>query len=416
MRKQLYGSLIVLAMLVPVMAAAQEPASTGQTQPQVISPFVDSDFDKDQPIKPGFIISVFVSTAEGPEDVSGTFQVDGSGAIIMKLAGRIQVQDLRPAQAAAAVAAAFKSFIKEPKVTVNIVSVPKPIVYLVGGVVRPGAVAINRGSTLGEVLALIGFGPDADLSRVRVTRREGESRVTKVYDLNKWLRPNPGQDPDETQNPVLDERDIILVPLKNSPATGQVSVEGDISKPGIVPLRYGVGNRIREVLALSGGLNPTATYSVTIRRSGQPTPISIDYPKAEAGDPQHKIELRPDDVVFVSRLGEEQFISVNGAFARPGRQPIRNSKTLTEAIDDAGGVLLNAREKEGRIFRTGPLGDPTRTQVIPFDYKQLREGKIPDIALQPGDAVDIPNGQPKERFNLLQWVPTVISALFLFRR
>jgi polysaccharide export outer membrane protein len=406
----------VSLLIAAASVRAQEQNPPGQNQPVITSPFVDSDFDKNQPIKPGFALSVFVNTTEGPEEASGNFVVDGSGAIVMKLIGRIEVQDLRPAQAAAKIATEFKKFIKDPKVTVNIIAVPKAIVYLAGAVTKPGPVAINRGNTLAEVISLVGFAPEADLSKVRVIRRDGDKRSDKSYDLNRWLRPNGSDAPDESQNPELTERDIIIIPPKNSPPVGVISVEGDVQRTGVVPLRYGVGNRVREVLSASGGINPTATYSVVVRRMGQAEPITIDWQKAEAGDPQHDIELKPDDVVYVTRISDAQFINVNGGFARPGKQIIRGSKTLTEAIGDAGGLLLNAKQSEGKIFRTGILGDPGRTEVISFDYKKIREGKVPDVALMPGDTVDIPNGEPKERFNWLQWLPSLLTAFYFLRQ
>src|SRR5688572_3703060 len=176
---------------------AQEPQlPAGQAGPALTY----SGFDKNQGIKPGFVVSVAVSTAAGPEtEVSGVFPVDGSGAIVLKLAGRVELAGLTPAQAGAKIAAALKSFLKEPTVLVSTIAVPKPVIQLGGAISRTGAVSIEPGSTLGDVLIITGYTADADLSRVRVTRFGESGRTESEFDLNRWLRPAAGEVPDASQ-------------------------------------------------------------------------------------------------------------------------------------------------------------------------------------------------------------------------
>src|SRR6266568_4551721 len=52
----------------------------------------DTSFDPNQPIRAGFTVSVSVSSKAGPEpDLTGVFPVDASGAILLKLVGRVEV-------------------------------------------------------------------------------------------------------------------------------------------------------------------------------------------------------------------------------------------------------------------------------------------------------------------------------------
>jgi len=135
MRKAVVGILVSMLLLsiATVGVLAQEAAP--QQQPgTIVVPGTDTGFDPNQPIKPGFQLSIEVKSAGTPEpDLSGAFQVDASGSIQMKLVGLVQLRGLTPPQAADKIAALLKPYIKDPTVTVTILSVPKPVVFLSGG-------------------------------------------------------------------------------------------------------------------------------------------------------------------------------------------------------------------------------------------------------------------------------------------
>src|SRR5207302_420460 len=144
--------------------------------------------------------------------------------------------------------------------------------------------------------------------------------------------------------------------------------------------RAGVPTRLREALSMAGGINSTADHRITIRRLGVQNAVTVDYDKMEAGDPLHDIEMRPDDVVYVEKLYYDQFVNLIGGFTRAGKLPYLRSMTLTQAVGDAGGLLPFSKEKEGHIFRhPGGSSDPTKTQVIPFSLKKIRDNKENDL-------------------------------------
>jgi protein involved in polysaccharide export with SLBB domain len=400
---------------------AQDTAKPATQEPgALIAPGTGAEFDPNQPIKPGFQLSINTSSAVGPEsDLSGPFQVDATGSVQMKLIGLVPLKDLTPSQAADKIAALLKPYIKEPKVTVTIISVPKPVIFLSGAISRPGATAIEDKTTLAEVLTIVGFTDNSDLSKVRVVHKDEKgNRTTREYNFLRWLKPDPGQSPDESQNPVLADRDFVFVSLKTVPGTGSISVEGQVQRPGVVPLRYGVPTLLREVLALSGGPSPTADRrQVSVRRLGVEKPIVVDYDKVEAGDPTQNIAVQPDDVVYVQNLSPDEFINLNGAFVRAGRLPYARAMTLTQAISEAGGVSLAARDFDGRVFRHVEGPDPTRTQVIAFNYRKIRNNEQPDILLEPGDTVEIPQGvPPRQMADPLAIAASVLTVTLLIDR
>src|SRR5438132_12976117 len=118
------GAMILCFACATVGSKAQEQQAGGAFQQPV--PLSFSGFDKNQPIKPGFVLSIQVSTVAGPAtEVSGVFTVDGSGAIPLKFVGRIEVGGLTHASASTKIAQALAAYIKEPKVIVATIAVPK---------------------------------------------------------------------------------------------------------------------------------------------------------------------------------------------------------------------------------------------------------------------------------------------------
>lgn len=424
-------SAVLCASLAVSGVRAQTPAQTPQPQqPPAQTPVQeagtiaiasgDSDFDPNQPIKPGFQLSVNVSSAAGPEaDLTGPVAVDPTGSLQLKLVGMIDVRGLTPAQASDKIAAQLKPYVKDPKVSVTILSVPKPVVFLSGAVNRPGATPVNDSTTLVELVTIIGFTDNADLSRVRVVHRDEKGvRVAKEYNLLRWLKPNPGEPTDDATNPVLSDRDFVFVPLKNLPGTGSVSVSGDVVRPGVIPLRVGVPTTLREVLSMTGGVNPTADHQqVILRRLGVEKPMVVDYDRAEAGEAGQDVTVLPDDIVYVQKLGIDKFVNLNGAFVRPGKQPYLRTVTLTQMIAEGGGLQLGARAHEGRIFRHVGGADPTRTQVIAFNYYRIRANKEPDLMIEPGDTIEVPVGNPpRPTMDAFQLSQTLLSIALLVDR
>lgn len=402
-------------------AGAQQPQGGGRAEVPLIAIGGSEDFDPAQPIKPGFQLSIAVTSAGGvPEqDLTGVFPVDTTGSVQLKLVGLVQLRGLTPTQAADKIAVQLRPYLREPKVTVTIVSVPKPVVFLSGAVSRPGAIPVNDNTTLAELLTIVGFTDNADLSRVRITRRaDKENRTITEYNFIRWLKPGPNEAADEANNPVLADKDFIFVPLKVLPGTGSITVEGDVLRPGIVPMRQGNTLLLREALSLAGGPSPTADRrQVSIRRAGAERPIVVDYDKMEANDPAHNIPVQTDDIVYVQRLGTDQYINLNGAFVRPGKLAYVKPITLTQAIAEAGGFAPTAKLKKGRVFRHVGGADPTKTQIFAFDYIKIRDNRQPDILLEPGDTVEVQIGDvPRPPLEPLQAAQSLLSIALILDR
>jgi len=382
---------------------------------------VEDTIDPNQPIKPQFQISVSVV---GEPDPSGTYTVDDGGNITIKYAGvlsTISVQNMTPKMAEGEIAKILKMYIKNPQITVKIASIPRPTVFIGGAVKNPGPTIVTQDATLFDVLSRAGYLETADLSKVRIVRKEkvnGEDKVrTITANIEEYIRPSSASTvPDESQNPILKDKDRVIVPSKVSQGNGVISVGGEVSKPQLnIPIRTSPAMTVREVVNLVGGTTSVANRkAITIRRPSIERPLVIDLDKAEQGDPVNNIELRPDDVIYVERLENNAYINVNGGFVKTGKFIYDKRTTLTQAVSEAGGPAPFAKIKDGQIYRH-PDNDPKNSRVIPFNWEQISKGKSPDVELLPGDSVFIsPGVPPAPRADVFSYLNGLSSLSFIY--
>ncbi len=92
---------------------------------------------------------------------------------------------------------------------------------------------------------------------------------------------------------------------------------------------------------------------------------------------------QPEVTVEIIQVNSKSY-SISGGVNRPGRYPLVVSKTVFDAITDAGGFRDFADQKHIKILRKGNTGKP-----LEFNYKEFVSGKHPEknIVLQNGDTV-----------------------------
>ncbi|HEV7905975.1 MAG TPA: SLBB domain-containing protein [Pyrinomonadaceae bacterium] len=94
--------------------------------------------------------------------------------------------------------------------------------------------------------------------------------------------------------------------------------------------------------------------------------------------------IRPGDVIYVA---EALPIYVTGSVVQPSNLYLKEGMTLSRAISIVGGPR-NAKESQVRIYRQKPGG--LKAETLTIDYKAIKQGKQPDIALQPYDIIEVP--------------------------
>jgi len=182
---------------------------------------------------------------------------------------------------------------------------------------------------------------------------------------------------------------------------------GRLNKPGIYPLTGPM--TLLESVALAGGTSRSMSQVTTeeladlrhsfVVRQGQFLPVDF-YRLLHEGDTSQNIYLQPDDFVYVpSALAQEVYVL--GAVRMPRALAYADQMTLVSAIANASGSLRydfladydngpftkDAYRSHVAIVR-GSLATP---QIAVVDYDAIIKGKAPDVRLEPGDIVYVPN-------------------------
>lgn len=96
--------------------------------------------------------------------------------------------------------------------------------------------------------------------------------------------------------------------------------------------------------------------------------------------------LREPQVTVVLTSRENLEVSVLGEVETPGTLPFVEQMTIVQAISNAGGVTDVAHERRVKLTRKTPEGPRT----FEVSIKAITEGREPDILLQPGDIIFVP--------------------------
>jgi len=171
----------------------------------------------------------------------------------------------------------------------------------------------------------------------------------------------------------------------------RVSVIGAVGKPGLYELIGRVS--LLEMIAQAGGLTEEASSELYVLRedeNGTNAKLAIDLHDLIINNNQSlNVPLMPKDVINIP-IDEIINVFVFGAVRNPGALQVKMSKriTLLQAIAQAGGTSEGA-SKSGIVIkrRVNKTGKETTIKV---NLKDIIKGKKPDIELQEGDVVYVP--------------------------
>lgn len=197
---------------------------------------------------------------------------------------------------------------------------------------------------------------------------------------------------------------------------------GRMNKPGIYPMPAPI--TLLEAISLAGGTARSASPSSSeeladlrhsfVMRKGQLLPVDFQRLLKE-GDTTQNLTLEPDDFVYIpSALSQEVFVI--GAVKVPRAIPYTETLTLVSALTGAEGPIRfdyfdrsdygwqqDARLSHITVVR-GSLVEP---QVAVVDFGEIMKGRAPNMKLEPGDIVFVPNSPL--RF-LKSYVNTIVNT------
>jgi len=195
---------------------------------------------------------------------------------------------------------------------------------------------------------------------------------------------------------------------------------GRLNKPGVYATAGGMS--LLESISLAGGPARATSQASSaemadlrhsfIVRQGKFLPVDF-YKLLREGDLSQNIMLQPDDFVFIQSALEQE-VYVLGSVKAPRAIQYIEDMTLVSAIagsagpmkyyitenNDNGPMTKDAYLSHVAILR-GSLAEP---QVAVVDYGAIIKGRAPDVRLEPGDIVFVPNSPYttlKRYFNMI---------------
>jgi len=122
---------------------------------------------------------------EGMPDLLREVVVDGQGMISYPMAGDINASGMTTTQLARAIEGKMReNYVRNPRVSVNLVELASSIITVDGEVNRPGLYPVARDMTLLQAVAVAGGDTDfARTSAVLIFREIGNQEYVGLYDL-----------------------------------------------------------------------------------------------------------------------------------------------------------------------------------------------------------------------------------------
>ena len=190
------------------------------------------------------------------------------------------------------------------------------------------------------------------------------------------------------------ERGIMLDPQVTVTVveftTQGATLLGEVRSPGVYPT-FG-GRRLLDMIALAGGVTPTAGKTVSIVHRDDPGHAEIInlVPNALALGAQENPMILPGDTVMISKAS---VVYILGAVNRPGGYLINNNERLSlmQALTMAGGWDKAAALSKARLIRKVPEGH----KEFMLDLKHVLNGRQADVALKDGDILFLPESLGK---------------------
>lgn len=173
----------------------------------------------------------------------------------------------------------------------------------------------------------------------------------------------------------------------------RVWVLGRVNTSGLYALNQ--PTTLLEALARAGGLFSSRFSGTTeeladlkhsfVVRNGELLPVDF-YALLRQGDMAQNIYLHDGDYIYLpSALSKQVFVL--GAVAKPRAVGFMDQVTVVSAIASAFDVLPRAYTRRILIIR----GRFTAPEVAVIDYEGIRRGELPDVPLEPGDIVWVPD-------------------------
>ncbi|AXC13434.1 Capsule polysaccharide export protein [Acidisarcina polymorpha] len=275
---------------------------------------------------------------------------------------------------------------------------------------NPQPAAINIGP--GDLLDVVVFDTPELSSHVRVAQ-DGSANMPVIgrVDLNGLNADQAARYLEQQfrkQHLLLEPHvTVFIVEYASQGAT----ISGEIRQPGIYPT---LGKRrLLDMLAIAGGISPTAGKTVSIIHRDDPThPVLVPLQGTAANlNAQENPQILPGDTIVVGKAG---VVYIVGDVGKPGGFLVDNNERLStaQALALAGGPNRTASLSKTRLIRKVAGG---REEYM-LDLAKLLKGEQADLKLNDGDIIWVPSSQFKTfGYRGIEAAIAITSGLIIYR-
>jgi polysaccharide biosynthesis/export protein len=305
---------LVRAAIVLVGAALALCWGTGGALASLEAPTADASWAPaaDYRFAPGDVLSLRVWDGEKIAETQLTVQSDGTAFLPIPGLGSVPIGEHTPAEAKAEIESRLGKIYREIYTELLVVRYAGHRVNLMGEVKTtartdsgPGEWPLTGTTRLVPFLSAHGGpSPEADLMRVQVVRKSGETLEVNLF--------RAVFQQSEADNPLLESGDFVFLPSL-AMGTRKVYVLGDVAQPGVVTIYDRM--TIVEALARCGGVTKHGSMkeiAVLRRNPGDgPSMQVVDLKEmVKTGNLASDVPVQPGDIVYVPRgaLGTMQDI------------------------------------------------------------------------------------------------------------
>ncbi|UCF78668.1 MAG: SLBB domain-containing protein, partial [Candidatus Eiseniibacteriota bacterium] len=342
---------------------------------------------KDYVLGPGDVLEIVVW---GKVSLKHRLEIDAEGKIFIPDCGTLLLAGESLSRARDMIDSMIRSALREGSIETRLVSLREFKVHVSGEVDLPGSYTASAVTRVFEILVSGGrdtlkpsLRETSSLRNIEVRRRNGD---TERVDLSLFYVAG-----DLSQNPLLRDGDVIYVPK----ALRFFAVSGAVMFPGTYELVE--EEKLSEVFRLVGGLTPNALLEKgEVRRfEGTEKSESIFFDVGSVLRGEADLDVRDGDRIYVrtpAHYLELYQVLVGGEVTFPGWYAINpREDKLSDVITRAGGFTPEADLSAGRVLRPLSLAGGGAGRVELDMVKLFTDGDSrQDIALEPGDIIEIP--------------------------
>jgi protein involved in polysaccharide export with SLBB domain len=365
-----------------------------------------------------FIIKVDV---KGPALKIYNSVVTPGGYVIIPDAPTVFVQHLKLTNAKNKINKTLKESFPNAVVESYLYSIHVIEVKVLGAVSQPQTITLFSNNRLWDAVSAAFNNSQFDTTNIlkqnTVSLRNVEVRnrdKKHKFDLLKYKTQG-----DLSQNPYLNNSDLIYIPFRDSTAYS-ICVKGAVSNP--IDFVFQKGDKLIAALDFAGKMLPTADSSRIellrfVSQGSEIKKIMLTFP-----DDSNFI-LKPDDRIYVRSKYDYHYkyaVNIEGAVKYPGDYPINEGKTkLSEVISAAGGFTPRASLRNAKLLREKNvledkelsrlrrmtveemndieisyfrLRSRENTHLVSCDFEKLffQNNLDEDVVLRDGDIIEVP--------------------------